>query len=127
MAEEATGASKQASYELGVYETEVQLADELAEVYRDYCKEVWLEAPNLAGVPATLKWREARNIFYPANIREVPTDLPLTPAHAPLPIKQPPTTEASLPPPEVLKEPSQVGDQDQGVEKAKDKGKGKEI
>ena len=38
MAEEAAEALKQASYELGVYETEVQLADELAEVCKDYCK-----------------------------------------------------------------------------------------
>ena len=53
MAEEATKASKQASYDLGVQETEVRLADELAEVCRDYYKEVWLEALNLARVPAT--------------------------------------------------------------------------
>ena len=53
MAEEAMEASKQASYKLGVQETEIQLMDGLAEVCRDYCKEVWLEALNLAGVPAT--------------------------------------------------------------------------
>ena len=61
--------------------------DELAKVCRDYCKEVWLEALNLARVPTTSKWREARNVFYPPNIRKVPTDLPPTPAHAPLPIE----------------------------------------
>ena len=55
MAKEAAKASKQSSYKLGVQETEVQLANELAKVCRDYCKEVWLEALNLAGVPATLK------------------------------------------------------------------------
>ena len=87
MAEEAAEASKQASYELGVYETEVQLADELAEVYRDYCKEVWLEALNLAGVPATSEWREARNIYYPLDIREVPANLSPSPALTPLSIK----------------------------------------
>ena len=35
------------SYELGVQETEVRLADELAEVYRDYCKEEWMEPSTL--------------------------------------------------------------------------------
>ena len=37
---EAAKASEQASYERRVQETEIQLADELAEVCRDYCKEV---------------------------------------------------------------------------------------
>ena len=111
MAEEAIEASKQASYELGVQETEVQLADELAEVCRDYCKELWLKALNLAGVPATSKWREARNIYYPPDIREVPAELPPSIALAPLLIEQPLTTQASLSPLKVPKEPSQVGDQ----------------
>ena len=83
----------------------------MAEVCRDYYKEVWLEALNLAEVLATSEWREARNIYYPPDIREVPTDLPSSLALAPLLIKQPLTTKAFLPPPEVPKEPSQVGDQ----------------
>ena len=53
MVEEATEASKQASYELRVQKTEVRLANELAEACRDYCKEVWLKAFNFVGVPAT--------------------------------------------------------------------------
>lgn len=40
VAEEAVEASKHASYELGLQEAELRLADELVEVYRDYCKEV---------------------------------------------------------------------------------------
>ena len=92
-------------------ETEVRLADELAEVCKDYCKEVWLEALNLAGVPTTSKWREARNVYYPLDIREVPADLLPSLTLAPLLIKQPLTTKASLSPPKVPKEPIQVGDQ----------------
>ena len=83
----------------------------MAEVYRDYCKEMCLEALNLAGVLATSKWREARNVYYPFDIRKIPADLPPSPALAPFSIEQPPTTKASLPYLEVLKEPSQVGDQ----------------
>jgi len=37
--EEAAEASRQASYNLGVEETEIQLAEELAEVCKDYYKE----------------------------------------------------------------------------------------
>ena len=87
MVEEAVEALKQASYKLGVRETEVRLADELVEVCRDYCKEVWLEALNLAGVIATSVWREARNVYYPPGIRKVPADLPPTPTYAPLSIE----------------------------------------
>ena len=36
-AKEAAEASEQASYNLGVQEIEVRLAEELAEVCRDYC------------------------------------------------------------------------------------------
>ena len=73
MAEEATK-----EIELGVPETEVWLANELAEVCRDYCKEVSLEALNLAGFLTTSEWREARNVYSPPNIRKVLADLPLS-------------------------------------------------
>ena len=87
MVEEVVEASKQASYELWVQETEVRLADELAEVCRDYCKEVWLEALNFVGVPATSEWREARNVYYPPDIREILVDLPPSPTLALLSIE----------------------------------------
>lgn len=90
MVEKATEVSKQASYELGVQETEVRLTNELAEVCKDYCKEVGLEALNCARVPATLEWTEARNIYYPLNIREVPAELPPSTALAPLPLSRGP-------------------------------------
>ena len=111
MAEEAAEASKQTFYELGVQEIEVRLADELAEGCRDYCKKVWLKAINLVGVPSTLEWREARNVYYPPGIRKVPAELPHSIAFAPLLIEQSLTTQTSLSLPEVLKGPSQVGDQ----------------
>ena len=44
-------AAKQASYLLGIEETETRLAEELAEVCRDYCKVSWEEALNLIEVP----------------------------------------------------------------------------
>ena len=52
-AEEATEDLRQASYNLMVEETETRLAEELAKVCRDYYKETWMEALNLARVPAS--------------------------------------------------------------------------
>ena len=75
-AKEVAKASKQASYDLGVQETEVHLAEELAEVYKNYCQEVWAEALNLVGAPAASEWRKAENIYYPPNIREFLAALP---------------------------------------------------
>ena len=74
-AKEAAEASEQKSYNLGVQEIEARLAEELAEVCKEYCQEVWTEALNLAGVPAASEWRRANNIYYLPDIREAPTAL----------------------------------------------------
>ena len=143
-AKEAAEALEQASYNRGVQETEFWLAEELVEVCRDYCKEVWAEAFNRAGVPAAFEWRNAKNIFSLEDIREVPTVLPLPLAFALPSSKQPSTSQASLPPLEVFKGPNKAGDQGQEAEVAKgemakgkwasqdgpqleDMGKGKEV
>ena len=86
MAEEVVKASRLASYKQGVQETKVQLVDELAEVCKDYCKEVWLEALNLVGFFTTSEWREVRKLYYPYDICEVPADLPSSPTLAPISI-----------------------------------------
>ena len=57
LAKEAAEAEKQASYQLGVEETQIKLADELSEVYRDYCNMTWDRALNVAGVPTDSVWR----------------------------------------------------------------------
>ena len=75
-AEEATEASKQASYIRGIEEIEVRLAEELAEVCKDYCKATWVEALNLAKVRADSKWRQLGSIYYHPEIREILTALP---------------------------------------------------
>ena len=76
MAKEAVKASRQKFYNLGVEETEIQLAEELTEVCRDYCKETWMEALNLAGVFAASEWRKTRSVYYHLDIREAPTAHP---------------------------------------------------
>ena len=55
MVKEVAKASEQKSYILGVQETEVHLIEELAEVCKDYCWEVWIEAFNLARILAASK------------------------------------------------------------------------
>ena len=65
MAEEAVEASKWVAYDLGAQETEDRLVEELAEVCRDYYKEVWMETLNLAGIPANSEWRQAGSVYYP--------------------------------------------------------------
>lgn len=50
---EAEEATRQASYNLRVEEIEIRLAEELAKVCRDYCKETWEKALDLVGVPAS--------------------------------------------------------------------------
>ena len=111
MTKEAVEVSRQASYNLRVEETEIWLAEELAEVCWDYCKETWMKALNLTGVPAASEWRQARSVYYPPDIREFLTALPSPSTLAPESSEQPLTAQAILPPSEV----------------AKDKGKGKEV
>ena len=54
---EAVEAKRQASYALGVEETQAKLTEELAEVCRDYCIVTWDEDLNVAGVPIDSVWR----------------------------------------------------------------------
>ena len=122
MAQEAAEALKQASYDRGVQETKIWLA----EVCRDYCKEVWAEALNRAEVPTTSKRRNAENIFYPEDIREVPIVLPPPATLALPPTKQPSTTQTSLPPPKISKGPDKAGDQGQKAKVTKGKGAGQD-
>ena len=49
---EAAEAEKQASYALGVQETQSRLIEEFSAVARDYCDITWGKALDAAGVPA---------------------------------------------------------------------------
>ena len=51
LVKEAVEAKKQASYLLGIEETQVRLAEELVEVCRDYCDVTWAETLNTTRVP----------------------------------------------------------------------------
>ena len=84
MANEAAKAEKTTSYERGVLDMETRLAKKVAGVCRDYYTETRAKALNWAGVLSTSELRSAGNIFFPEDIREIPTTL--------LPPEQLPTT-----------------------------------
>ena len=126
MAREAAEAEKQASYALGVEETQVRLAKELAEACRDYCDVTWVEALNVARVPVDSEWRLSGRTYYHPDIREVPDALPSPFAQTLESLEQPLAAQATLPFPATSKGSNQVGDQVLMAEGAKDKGKGKE-
>ena len=126
MAKEAVEVEKQVSYLLGIEETQIKLAEELSEVCRDYCLVTWAEALNLAKVPADSELRQLEKVYFHPEIREVLVSL-LSPSVTSLESsEQPLTTQATLTLPEVVKGPSQAGDQSQGVGGAKEKGKDKD-
>ena len=83
---ETTKAVERASYECGVKDTEIRLAEEVAGVCRDYCTKTWIETLNSAGIPANSELRKAESIFFPEHIRKAPADFPST--AQPLPPKQ---------------------------------------
>ena len=93
MAREAAEVTVNASYERGVLDTEICLADEVAIVCRDYCTKSWGVAIDRAGVPANSELRRAESIFFPEDIREI---LNMVPPSKQLPIAQAPTPDAEV-------------------------------
>jgi len=110
VAKETTEAVERASYERGVEDTEIRLAEEVARVCRDYCIDTWIEALNSAGVPANSELRKAESIIFPKHIREVPANLF--------------STALPLPSPEQV---SSIQDPTLGAEASTGAGKGKEV
>ena len=74
LAKEASEAEKRVAYQLGAEETEARLSEELPEVCRDYCSISWAQVLNAAGIPADFALRLPERVFFPPEIREIPTD-----------------------------------------------------
>ena len=79
---------------------EARLTAEVTVVYRDYCAETYYQALNRAGVPTKSDLRRADQVYYPEDIRKVPTTF-----HPPVALP--------LPPPE---QPFTTQDPSQGIE-----------
>ena len=60
---EVAEAEKQASYALGVQETQSRLTEEFSSVARDYCDITWEKALDTAGVPADSSLRRPESIY----------------------------------------------------------------
>ena len=69
---EAAEAEKQASYALGVQETQSRLTEEFFAVARDYFDITWGKALDAAGVPADSSLRRPESIYYDSDIQELP-------------------------------------------------------
>ena len=73
----AAEAEKQASYALGVQETQSRLTKEFSAVARDYCDITWGKALDAVGVPADSSLRRPESIYYDSDIQEHPgSDFP---------------------------------------------------
>ena len=103
LAKKATEAEKKASYQLGVEETGIRLAEELLEVCHDYCNTTWDKALTAAGVPADSALRLPGSVYYHPQIREIPS-ASSPPALVPDPSRQPLVVPYILSPPKILTE-----------------------
>ena len=65
---EAAEAEKQASYALGVQETQSRLTEEFSAVARDYCDITWDKTLDAARVPADSSLRQPESIYYDPDI-----------------------------------------------------------
>ena len=128
---EATEAEKQATYDLGVQETQNRLTEEFSAVARDYCDITWGKTLDVAGIPADSNLRRPKSIYYDSDIRELPgpgspppehpaqvSEVPLTDQVPPTPVEVPTNSRQDAGQGKEVKAP-------QGKDKSKDKGKGK--
>ena len=93
---EAAEAEKQASYALGVQETQSRLTEEFSAVARDYCDITWGKALDAAGVPADSSLRLPESIYYDSDIQELPgSDSP--PPEQPTSVSEVPAANQALP------------------------------
>ena len=93
---EAAEAEKQASYALGVEETQSRLTEEFASVARDYCDVTWAKALDAAGVPADSRLRRPESVYYDPDIQPLSGSDP-SPPEQPARVSEGPVTNQGLP------------------------------
>ena len=92
---EAVEAEKQASYALGVQETQSRLTEEFSAVARDYCDITWEKALDAAGVPADSSLRRPESVYYDPDIQAFPGSDSPSPEQ-PAPVSEVPATNQVL-------------------------------
>ena len=75
LAKEVAKKAVAASYDRGVKDTEVRLAEEVATVCREYITLSWGVALDRAAVPRDFDLRKTENIFFPKDVREIPDEV----------------------------------------------------
>ena len=128
---EATEAEKQATYDLGVQETQSRLTEDFSAVARDYCDITWGKAFDVTGVPADSNLRRPESIYYDSDIHELPgfgspppehpaqvSEVPITDQVPPVPVEVPTDSRQDASQGKEVEAP-------QGKDKSKGKGKGK--
>ena len=71
LVKEVAEAKKQATYTLGVEETQARLTEELSAVCREYCGISWGKVLDATGVPVGSDLRRLESIYYYPEIREL--------------------------------------------------------
>ena len=95
---ETAEAEKQASYALGVQETQSRLTEEFSAVAGDYCDITWDKALDAARVPANSSLKRPESVYYDPDIQALPSsDSP--PLEQPAPVFEVPATNQALPAP----------------------------
>ena len=127
----ASEVEKQASYALGVQETQSRLTEEFSAVARDYCDITWGKALDAARVPANSSLRQLESIYYDSDIQELPGSASPPPEQL-AQVSEAPTADQALPAPvEVPTDSRQDAGQGkkveapQGKDNNQEKGKGK--
>ena len=124
---EAAEAEKQASYALGVQETQSRLTEEFSAVARDYCDITWGKALDAAEVLANSSLRRPESIYYDSDIQELPGS-GFPPPEQPAQVSEAPAANQALPAPVEVPTDSRQREKvvaPQGEDKNQDKGKGK--
>ena len=118
---EAAEAEKQASYALGVQETQSRLTEEFSAVVKDYYDITWDKTLDAAGVPADSSLRRPESVYYDPDIQALPgSDSP--PPEQPAPVSEVPATNQALPAPvEVSTDSHQDAGQGKKVEASQGK------
>ena len=118
---EVAEAEKQASYALGVQETQSRLTEEFSAVARDYCDITWEKALDAAGVPADSSLRRPESVYYDPDIQALLGSDSLPPEQ-PAPVSEVPAANQALSAPvEVPTDSHQDAGQRKKVEASKGK------
>ena len=123
---EAVEAEKQATYTLGVEETQARLTEEFSAVVRDYCDISQGKALDVAGVPADSGLRRLESIYYDPEIRELSDPNSSLPEQAAQVFEVPKMDQVSFAPLEVLIDSYQDTGRGKEAETLQGKDKGKE-